>query len=1039
MPHLEPTYLRYIYDGLIKGSIHPENAAELPDGLIGMYEEVFDERTSVVERQKLLQRFAIWALLKKEVSAAFVAEILGETEDDIQEFISTYSACFNSPESGKYQLYHERLKVYLLQKLSEGEVQTLHEKLIARLEQAIEEQKADEFEWYGLEFLAGHLVVNSNIIQGSIIFENKILVLVNNEEFRERQYFLSTSFDWTYTLIDLTKEYFFSKQKLETAFSIEKVFAKTYFQEKNSFLDLLKFIDQDQIKIYENRFRSFSGNTIQDIEWFFYLSFLCLNKILYKDFNNSNSKIVFIKTTLKIMDDIFPFDTEIFDWQKILSPKHIIPLIEKLKEYELDIKLINRTKLDVVKWQYEFNRDLNIEPEKVSEEKIIIPLNHPDFIKIKNLKKRILKQSDFLEELVNNQEFERSDDLFENLKDEIQKIKKPFFNYRIGKRKGKGGGFGFFEIENASSFYYQVLWKLKFERLNLEDFLEKLLFFDNLKGKRYKNYSLTVFQRYILQKHLLNPENLELLNLKSKVKQYIFSIIQDVNKFSQIESSHYAIIISALAKINETNLAFQFFTKICYNFEYDTSDSYFYEKNSWKQSEFSIIANAFLDAGELNYCLEMLNYISHPLFKDRIKKTISSWYLTQGNHKKVVQFGLSISENKNYFFEFLSEQLHIEEVIKLLKDWMKFDYQEVHTLGICDLVSPKTKNNEAPYLKEIQQDSQNIWSDVYLIMNLSQKNIINEETFINEIDIIFKKIPILKMRIYHMLHFLDISVALKKNSFTGYILSNILEQKKSELNSDWENKIYNLFLIKRINQQVFFNLDLHQPFNYKSKFQTLKVIFTLNFYRPINSLNKPIGYFIDSSFKSLYRFISYVILGLMIFLMPGVVSKLKLKFQLRKIFKSINKGNNQKAVEEFCKLTERQPLNDQIGLEFFRTVYENMVKKNKIVDISNILGYVHLFWDITQKSELLQNYLLLPGLVQRDETYLLNLEKMLNPNTVSDKAIVLSSHFFKSNKRFRFSTIYRYAVKKILEAGNDHEFEQIMDLKRYKTIYQSLN
>jgi hypothetical protein len=31
---LEPTYLRYIYDGLLKGSIHPENAAELPDGLI---------------------------------------------------------------------------------------------------------------------------------------------------------------------------------------------------------------------------------------------------------------------------------------------------------------------------------------------------------------------------------------------------------------------------------------------------------------------------------------------------------------------------------------------------------------------------------------------------------------------------------------------------------------------------------------------------------------------------------------------------------------------------------------------------------------------------------------------------------------------------------------------------------------------------------------------------------------------------------------------------------------------------------------------
>ena len=111
MHHLEPTYLRYIYDGLVKGSIHPENAAELPEGLIGLYEEAFDERTSVVERQKLLQRFAVWALLKKEVSAAFVAEVLGDTEDEIQDFISTYSAWFNSPESGKYQLYHERLKV----------------------------------------------------------------------------------------------------------------------------------------------------------------------------------------------------------------------------------------------------------------------------------------------------------------------------------------------------------------------------------------------------------------------------------------------------------------------------------------------------------------------------------------------------------------------------------------------------------------------------------------------------------------------------------------------------------------------------------------------------------------------------------------------------------------------------------------------------------------------------------------------------------------------------------------------------------------
>ena len=105
MKNLEPTYLRYIYDGLEKGSIHPDNAAELPQGLIGLYEEAFDESASAMNRQKLLQRFAIWALLKKEVSASFVAEVLNETQEEIQDFISKFSSWFNSPESGKYQLY----------------------------------------------------------------------------------------------------------------------------------------------------------------------------------------------------------------------------------------------------------------------------------------------------------------------------------------------------------------------------------------------------------------------------------------------------------------------------------------------------------------------------------------------------------------------------------------------------------------------------------------------------------------------------------------------------------------------------------------------------------------------------------------------------------------------------------------------------------------------------------------------------------------------------------------------------------------------
>lgn len=196
MSNLEPTYLRYIYDGLVNGSIHPENAAELPEGLIGMYEEAFDERTSVLERQKLLQRFAIWALLKKEVSAAFVAEFLEESEQDIQQFISTYSAWFNSPVSGKYQLYHERLKVYLLQKLSEWEIHALHEKLISRLVHFMEDQKADEFEYYGLEFLAGHLSVRA-MLSGD---GNQLIKLAYSQAHMQRQLKISKGYTWTKTV-----------------------------------------------------------------------------------------------------------------------------------------------------------------------------------------------------------------------------------------------------------------------------------------------------------------------------------------------------------------------------------------------------------------------------------------------------------------------------------------------------------------------------------------------------------------------------------------------------------------------------------------------------------------------------------------------------------------------------------------------------------------------------------------------------------------------------------------------------------------------
>ncbi len=53
-------------------------AYAMPDGLMCIYEEAIPPSSNVNERYKFLDFFGVWALLKKEESAAFVARILDD-------------------------------------------------------------------------------------------------------------------------------------------------------------------------------------------------------------------------------------------------------------------------------------------------------------------------------------------------------------------------------------------------------------------------------------------------------------------------------------------------------------------------------------------------------------------------------------------------------------------------------------------------------------------------------------------------------------------------------------------------------------------------------------------------------------------------------------------------------------------------------------------------------------------------------------------------------------------------------------------------
>lgn len=339
MPQLEPTYLRYIYDGLVKGSIHTENAAELPEGLIGLYEEAFDERTSVVERQKLLRRFAIWALLKKEVSAGFVAEVLGETEYEIQDFISTYSAWFNSPESGKYQLYHERLKVYLLQKISEKEIHILHEQLIARLEKAIKEQKADEYECYGLEFLAGHYSIHA-IQNGD---GSKLLKLAYDQILWQRQLKISKGYNWTKSGLHSIM-FWASKHNNDEVIECGLQMVDLHHQEQNAAPQIVALVAEGGFDSLLKRIEQFGGNDKEGLQRKFTLYMLCLMELTLLESKDKPFQKEGIEKLLKHLDEQLPIDHSVLNWGDFFSGHLIFRMASEAYELGLEFDpVIKRT------------------------------------------------------------------------------------------------------------------------------------------------------------------------------------------------------------------------------------------------------------------------------------------------------------------------------------------------------------------------------------------------------------------------------------------------------------------------------------------------------------------------------------------------------------------------------------------------------------------------------------------------------------------------------------------------------------------------
>ena len=283
MPLLtDPTYLRYIFDGLESQSIHKDNISALPAGLIGVYEESLPQEHNVQEREMFLSFFSAWALLKKDVSAPLISNLLNWNEQEVIDYISNYTKWFNSPNSGTYILYHERLRVFLLEKISSQQLQITNEKIISLCQIALEQRKGDEWEIYALEHLPAHLhILAMQDEQEGAVFKK----LVYHTGYWNRQVEISKGFDWSKKMLNLAMGWA-AKQNTDELIECALNKVDLHYMEQNDAPRIVELVAQNDIETALQRIEAFGGSDKEGLQRKFTLYMLCLMELTLLDSKN---------------------------------------------------------------------------------------------------------------------------------------------------------------------------------------------------------------------------------------------------------------------------------------------------------------------------------------------------------------------------------------------------------------------------------------------------------------------------------------------------------------------------------------------------------------------------------------------------------------------------------------------------------------------------------------------------------------------------------------------------------------------------------
>ncbi len=623
MSAIDPSYIRNIRDGLKSEQIEANNLEALPEGLVGLYDkELFPPSLKWKERKDTLQFFLVFALAQKEISADFASTILGdewckvlpnesETNEEkrlkkVNEFIQLHSKRFTSGGEGKYRLYHERFRVYILQKVSEGDLTQFNQLFISLCESELKknsEKDISEKEIYALEFLSTHYFISA--MQGEKVCLNKkdaasLKNLAYDQQFWERQVKASKGFEWSKKMLNEIMQW---ASKFEEEEVIECALNKVdlYNQEQNDAPRIVQLVADGDIEIALGRLESFTP------EIGFVLIILSMIELLENEAKRENYKIL-----IKKIEDYFKLKfIEIERFNKILVPDLILQLIGKLKENDIKFNLLNEfINKDNIEW---------IEPVQqiglLSKDSTIHFGNLGiiyNLLLSDNNEEAILKFNKFFKQYSNslhNIIISRESDLI-LLKAIFEKILfKPVNSELINFLRGLRGSPKFYDISYIFFNNYETFKSIVFDIINYDERLSH----NQIKSRKEISQYALENNKYILSEKLLTLYNEGELDNEHYSDDYN-SILLDLVKWKLLQKgendvfSYIKVLLGGTwgSQLDETNVY-----KSLYFFRNNSFDDSYLTINEIEDDDYKLKAYYFLyfEVLKFNYAKNQEKYI----------------------------------------------------------------------------------------------------------------------------------------------------------------------------------------------------------------------------------------------------------------------------------------------------------------------------------------------------------------------------------------------------------------------------------------------